>query len=350
MQSGQQRFEGIALDAVEAPRGHAYPRISWQRPTVLESVGCPPRRRAGSRMRGSACTRGPERHWTKRHALRSLASTSDTRCHRQPPALVSPRAEDMMMATAEAKGEHGLGSRCHLALDALGERSGPVAAACRRRAALCGFLDFSVASRCTRGTILRAPDPGAHLSLPSSHPAIHPARLSREGLDEELASAHADPHGRSCPLTGARARGSGAASRRGRGRGRGGASAPVQDVYPLDRHMGRAWQQQKAPAAAAAAPEALSTPASAITVPSRDAYPLKIALSRPARPQARVPPFSRGSPAADGARNASRPPANGAGRGGETAAGPFHHWLWCETLRLRGNRRDLPGTGREWCA
>jgi hypothetical protein len=120
------------------------------------------RRRAGSRMRGSACTLGPERHWgigalghwgigqCGRHALRSLASTSDTRCQRQPPALVSPRPEDMMMATAEAKGEHVLGSRCHLALDALGERpglgpgpsgpSGPVSAACRLRAALSGFL------------------------------------------------------------------------------------------------------------------------------------------------------------------------------------------------------------------
>lgn len=232
------------------------------------------------------------------------------------------------------------------------------------------FLDFSVASHCTRGTILRAPDPGAHLSLPSSHPAIHPARLSREGFDDELASAHADPHCRSCPLTGARARGSGAASRRRRGRG--GASAPVQDVYPLDRHMGLAWQHEKAPAAAAsaaapaapeplgqrppshyagaAAPEAISTPASAITVPSRDAYPLKIALSRPALAASSSPAFLTWISAAAGARNASRSPANGAGRGGEMAAGPFHHWLWCETLRLRGNRRDLPGTGREWCA
>jgi hypothetical protein len=39
------------------------------------------------------------------------------------------------------------------------------------------------------------------------------------------------------------------------------------------------------------APEAISTPASAITVPSRDAYPLKIALSRPALAASSSPAF-----------------------------------------------------------
>lgn len=43
MQSGQQRFEGISLYAVEATRGYAYPPISWQLPTVLEIARCPPR-------------------------------------------------------------------------------------------------------------------------------------------------------------------------------------------------------------------------------------------------------------------------------------------------------------------
>lgn len=221
-------------------------------PCWKESAGRPPRRRAGSRIAGLPAP------WAQRgigaldNALRSLASTSDTRCQRQPPALVSPRAEDMMMATAEAKGEQVLGSRCHLPRSA--RRPGAAPWAGTRplwplwpglrglQTAGCAFWISPLprTAHCTRGTILRAPDPGAHLSLPSSHPAIHPARLSREGFDDELASAHADPHCRSCPLTGARARGSGAASRRHRG----GASAPVQDVYPLDRHMGAAASAQ----------------------------------------------------------------------------------------------------------
>jgi hypothetical protein len=87
MQSGQQRFEGISLYAVEATRGYAYPPISWQLPTVLERVGRPPTTSSRWLSHARGCLHpGPREalgHWTMLYVAWPARATRDANASRQ---------------------------------------------------------------------------------------------------------------------------------------------------------------------------------------------------------------------------------------------------------------------------